>query len=148
MTSYSEGYALFQCSQEFPFRFYEATNYFTAKGIFSEVNIPVDSIKDSAGSSFAVHLSRLINFYPEQLCYPKKRPPHLADLFEKLVYVLKRCRHINLNKNFGGNNIITEKEVIGIIAREILKPLFGKITFEKGYGKALSKVGLDCDLII
>ncbi len=149
MASYN-GY-VYQNSKEFPFRIYEATKNFSAQGSFSDANLTLRDVRDNSGFSFAVRLSRLVNFHPDILKNPETRPQLLKEPVERLITLLKRCKRIDLNQQFkmlktAQNKVnVNEKDVVVTIAKHILLPLFGNVTYEKGYEKYLLKTSQDVD---
>ena len=147
MAQHYNGHCIYPYIMEFPFRALKTEKNFCPQGSLSEVQLTLGDITDNTGNALFVKLDRLINFDPDILDKPEKRPEALKQPIESLIGMLEHCRGTNLEdellalKEKTQKNKINEKAVVYNLSRHVLIPLFGGIELEKGYGPFLTKVG-------
>ena len=147
MAQHCNGHSIYPYIMEFPFRALKTEKSFCPQGSLSEVQLALGDITDNAGNTLFVKLDRLINFDPDILNKPEKRPEALKQPIESLIGMLKNCRRTNLEDELLAlqekikKKIKNEKAVVYNLSRHVLIPLFGGVELEKGYGPFLSKVG-------
>lgn len=142
---YGHAYNLYNEIWSFPFVLYKVTKNFSGNTSFSTSHLTLSCIFNDEGSAaVSVPFSRIFSFSPALLEKQEGRPPNLLQSIDKLITCLKRCRTIRLSENLSGAQ--NEKDVVVVIAKHVFDPLFGKLTFEKGYKNCLSKWGLHCDV--
>lgn len=89
----------------------------------------------------------MVDFDPELLTKPEKRPPDIAEHVELLIGMLNKCRSEDLEghllelKKAAKLTTINEKAVVVNLAKQVLIPLFGKVELEKTYRALLEALG-------
>lgn len=142
---YGYAYSLYNEIRDFPFVLYEVTNNFSGNSAFSKSNLTLSYITNDEGcAAISVPFSRIFSFSPVLLAEQEGRPSNLLQSIDKLITCLKRCRRVHLSEYL--SDAQNEKDVVVVIAKHVFDPLFGKVTFEKGYRECLSKWGLHCDV--
>lgn len=122
------------------FIFYKVTRGFSAFVPFSEAHFMNTPFITEMGVWEGISFENLFTFSPDLLDNPSSQPEHLKESLEKLTKCLERFRSTPWLLAGDDDDGKTEKEVVIELIKNYFIPLFGSVTVENRYKKAVGGI--------